>query len=119
MPKYKSAWKNNDLNKDFWCEVLLGRKIVSYVPTLITNARIAGNPEKLPSVMVLDSQEKVWLSEVAKIYDPLPGRTITALEWYDEDRSSGISKLLLDGGVFAQGGSWIMLPAYTWGLCIR
>jgi len=56
--KYKTEWKPNELNKEFWDEVLIGRKIesVEYIPMPYDegNERIG--------FLILDSGERIGIS---------------------------------------------------------
>jgi hypothetical protein len=62
--KYKSEWKPNELNKEFWSEVLVGRKIesVEYVsmPYDEGNERIG--------FFNLDSGERVGINSQGILY---------------------------------------------------
>lgn len=112
MSKYKAPWKEFDLNKDFWAEVLVGRKIDYYEPE--------ENPKKVrtdsgmslqfPTVMILDSGERVWTGKDVGLEGLYPtGRTITGLGWGDE----GIRQIILDKD------SKIVLPSEGPRICIQ
>lgn len=110
MSKYKAPWKEFDLNKDFWTEVLLGRRIESFGPDKKT-VKVAGDQDPMVFIkrMTLDSKERVWLSEDAIILTDPVGKTITALAWGEK----GIDALLLDDG------SCIDLADQGWRICIQ
>lgn len=112
MSKYKALWKEFDLNKDFWTEVLLGRKIEAYGPDPEKKTvKVAGDQD--PAVFIkrltLDSKERVWLSENVIVPDDLVGKTITTITWSEH----GIDALTLNDG------SKIILPSQGWRICIQ
>lgn len=112
MSKYKAQWKEFDLNKDFWCEVLLGRRIESCGPDPEKKTvKVAGDQDLAVFIkrLTLDSKERVWVSEEVIIPDGIIGKTITTIAWSDE----GIDALTLNDG------STITLPKHGWRICIQ
>lgn len=114
MSKYKAPWKEFDLNKDFWREVLVGRKIEAYGSTS-ENLKLGGDQNAIPKVMNLDSGEIVWLGErtLYSYNDPNPsspvGKIITAVNWVDD---TGIDNIELDDK------SHIIMQSDGWRICI-
>lgn len=114
MSKYKAPWKEFDLNKDFWVEVLVGRKVNYYGPG-IKMVKIGGNPEAFLREMKLDSGEIVWFSErtLYSYRNPNPpsptGKIITAINWVDD---TGIDNIEFDDG------SHLIMSSSGWRICI-
>lgn len=108
MSKYKTPWKEFDLNKDFWTEVLVGRKVVSFGPGE-KKVKIGGDPHSFLTEMVLDSGETVWLAEGLAGSDPT-GKTISKLVWIGE---IGIDLIEFNDRTM------LALPRRGWRICIQ
>ncbi len=113
MSKYKAPWKEFDLNKDFWKEVFIGRKVESFGPGE-KKVKISGNPAAFLTEMLLDSGEQVWISacwfsESCKLPVSIVGKTITDLAWFEE----GIGSIIFDDGTI------LHLPSIGWRICIQ
>jgi hypothetical protein len=115
MSKYKAPWKEFDLNKDFWSEVFVGRKVVSFGPGEKA-VKVGGDQTDSMFLreMLLDSGERVWLSHGVTGDDPT-GKTITRLTWC---KDVGIDWVGIDWIEF-DDGSRLTLPDEGWRICIQ
>jgi hypothetical protein len=112
MSKYKAPWKEYDLNKDFWREVLIGCKVEYFGPGE-KKVKIGGDQATFLKEMHLDSGECVWLAEDVVWTGPgesLAGKTITDLEW--------VNDVGIDFIEFHDGAK-IVLPLKGWRICIQ
>ncbi len=113
MSKYKAPWKEFDLNKDFWIEVLVGRKVVAF-GLGEKSVKIGGDQKSFLTEILLDSGEQVWLSsfwfdEFVELPINIVGKTITEVIWIE----NGIGSLLFDNNIYMH------LPTTGWRICIQ
>lgn len=105
MSKYAAAWLPNELNKDFWTEVLVGRTIKSRKDNFKAVAKDGPLREDQKTYELgLDSAETIWLAGDSELPDDAVGQVIQFLAWDEE----GIQELHLGNakGIKVGKGSW-------------